>query len=122
MKNRSRSTYYCAVGAVLILIAAGCGGSSSKPTERELFTQTHNALHEELQFLPGNDQYSEGDFAVPGGSCTISVIAVGAEAPAYEGYPWTVESPDGEVAIKSSANEGALTEDCNRAIEQAMGW
>lgn len=122
MKNRPRNTCCCAVGALLIFIAVGCGGggSSSKPTERELLEQTRTTLKEKLH--PTSDGYGSAQFRVATGTCTIDVIATGADAPAYEGYPWTVESPDGEVAIKSSANEGALTEDCNQAIESAMGW
>jgi hypothetical protein len=107
------------VGALLIV---GCGGSgsSSKPTEHELLEQTRATLKQELH--PTSVGYGSAQFQVANGTCTIDVIATGADAPAYEGYPWTVESPDGEVAIKSSANEGAMTEDCNQAIEKAMGW
>lgn len=122
MMNRSQRATCFLVGAVLILNAVGCGGGSeSKPTERELLEQTQATLKEELH--PTVGQYDEGTFPGPqGGTCTIYVIATGADAPAYEGYPWTVESPDGEVAIKAGADDGALTEDCNGAIEEAMGW
>jgi hypothetical protein len=107
---------------VIIAIATGCGGSSaSKPSERELFEQTQATLEEKLH--PTVGEYEEGHFPGPhGGTRTIYAIATGADAPAYEGYPWTVESPDGEVAIKSDASGGAFTEDCNQAIEEAMGW
>lgn len=124
MKKKIRSGLVpsAALAIALTTAFAGCGGSSStKPTERELLQQTRSTLSEGLQFT-SHDAYTEGEFVVPTGSCTINVIATGADAPAYEGYPWTVESPDGEVAIKSSANDGALTEDCNSAIEAAMGW
>jgi hypothetical protein len=121
LKHRPRGACFV-TGALLILIAVGCGGSgsSNKPTEHELLEQTRATLKQELH--PTSDGYGSAQFRVATGTCTIDVIATGADAPAYEGYPWTVESADGEVAIKSSANEGALTEDCNRAIERAMGW
>lgn len=120
MKDQSRSACYWLVGAGVILIAAGCGGSGSKPTERELLEQTQATLKEALHPTP--DRYGSGQFRIPTGTCVIHVIATGADAPAYEGYPWTVESPDGEVAIKVGGEDGALQEDCNEAIEGAMGW
>ncbi len=68
-------------------------------------------------------QSESAHFPAPGGGrCRIDVIATGVDAPAYEGYPWTVESPDGEIAIKIGAEGGAFTEDCNKAVEEAMGW
>lgn len=103
------------------LVAAGCGGSEGdKPNERELLTQTRAQLSKELH--PRVGRYDEGTFDVAGGTCTISVIATGADALAYAGYPWSVESPDGEVVVKVGNNEGAFQEDCNAAIAAAMGW
>lgn len=52
----------------------------------------------------------------------IDVIATGADAPTYAGFPWSVESPDAEVVVKVGNEGGALQEDCNAAITEAMGW
>lgn len=61
-------------------------------------------------------------FDVPTGTCRIDVIATGADAPTYASFPWSVESPDGEVVVKVGNESGALQEDCNAAITEAMGW
>jgi hypothetical protein len=124
MKKKIRSGLVPSAALAIALTAAfaGCGGSSTtKPTERELLQQTRSTLSDGLRFI-SHDAYTEGEFAVSTGTCTISVIATGADAPAYAGYPWSVESPDGEVVIKVGNNEGAFQEDCNAAIEAAMGW
>jgi hypothetical protein len=47
---------------------------------------------------------------------------MGSHAPTYAGLPWSVESPDGEVVVKVGNEGGALQEDCNTAITEAMGW
>lgn len=110
----------------LALAMSGCGGSSgeakgSKPTERELLTQTRAQLSKTLH--PQVDGETDtAYFDVPTGTCRIDVIATGADAPTYAGFPWSVESPDGEVVVKVGNEGGALQEDCNAAITDAMGW
>ncbi|HEX3733777.1 MAG TPA: hypothetical protein VHU86_01360 [Solirubrobacterales bacterium] len=120
--GESRSAGLVAGAAVAVaVLVAGCGSSGgSRSTERELLTQTRAKLREALH--PKANDVGEGVFDVPTGTCTVYVIATGADAPAYEGYPWAVESPDGEVAIKVGGDDGALQEDCNVAIEEAMDW
>lgn len=112
------------LAAALVVLASGCGGGESqvdRPTERELLTQTRAQLSKTLH--PQVDTETDtAYFDVPTGTCRIDVIATGADAPTYAGFPWSVESSDGEVVVKVGNEGGALQEDCNAAITEAMDW
>ena len=90
-------------------------------SERELLTPDAGAAFQDAAPEVDGDT-GTASFGVPTGTCRIDVIATGADAPTYAGYQWSVESPDGEVVVKVGNEDGALQEDCNAAIADAMEW